>query len=1411
MNSQDKTYSWKRFWCPRTGRIDLSDDGYLSDPDVEGERAYNSDVMPFESIESTSCLALLGEPGIGKTSAMNVERKSIEAQVLAQGDQVFWLDLSPYGDENRLICKLFKSDSFTNWVKGTHKLHLFLDSLDECLLRIDNIAMLLIDELGEYPVDRLYLRIACRTAVWPGILESEFKRMWGHDSFGAYELAPLRRVDIIEAAIANNIDPEAFLAEIDRMRAVPLAIRPVTLGFLLKTYPRPGRFPTTQKELYLEGCLRLCEEISPSRQAAGMLGDLDAEQRLAVAARIAAITVFANRYAVWTTVDSGEVPEEDVTIQDLCGGTEVIGEDRFQINHSCIRETLDTGLFSSRGQNRMGWAHKTYAEFLAAQYLIQHQLELPQIMSLVHHPLDTEEKVVPQLHETAAWLAVMKADAFQEIKESDPEVLLRSDVATVGVADRASLVEALLRLYQQEKLRDSWLLSWYGKLAHPDLAKQLLPYISDTAGISVARITAIYIAIACELRELQDQLADIALNTRDDLHVRVEAAHAIVSIGNDKAKARMKPLAVGEAGDDPRDELKGFGLRVVWPDHMTADELFASLTYPKRRSDFGLYSHFLSNELAQNIRESDLPVALEWIETNAALQKPEKPVFDFEKLMDAIMLRAWEHLGSPSVLECFAKAALSLLRHQHRIVTGDVVESFRSMLTSDTDNRRRVLKTMVSMVSDPKDASWLLYFGAPSIVYAEDISWMLEQVQGAHSEREQRIWAQLTRRIIRYRENEEQLNTVLIVSKENPILAEEFRSLFGPIEIDSPLAKQMKDDYLMEQESRKWENPPLLEPPPAERIAIMLNRFESGDSDAWWQLNMEMTLEPNSTRYGSDFESNLIMLPGWKVADDATRIRIVVAARQYILKRDPEVNKWLGTNTFYRPAFAGYRALRLLQQEVPGLASTIPIDVWKRWAPVILAYPVSDLSESNDEEEAQHKLIKMAYQYAPDEIVEALTTMIDYENSEGGYIHVTRKIENCWDERLEEALLSKLDDKELKPGSLFCLLSLLLDHSVSGARAFAEQLLHLPDRCCSERRSKAICAGRALMFHTKDAGWSVVWPEVQQNVEFGRELFEPAAYWQGPEKAINEKLTEDQLAELYIWLDHQYPFAEDPKYEEVHVVTSRESIAIWKSDIIRDLQWRGTYDACNAIRRIIQELPHLDWLKWTLLEAQRVARYRTWTPPLPDHILKIAENQELRLVQSGDQLLEVLIRSLGKLEEELQGETPAAIYLWDKVSRNVYRPKDENNFSNYVKLWLDRDIRQRGIIVNREVEIRRGEGTGKGERTDIHVDAVVRDKHGRAYDRITVIIEAKGCWNKDLLDAMETQLVDRYLKDNRCKHGLYLVGWFNCEQWDNSDDGKKRADRLSSSEVKEQLNDKAAILSQRDIQIKVFLLNTALR
>ncbi|RZN16273.1 MAG: hypothetical protein EF812_00305 [Methanosarcinales archaeon] len=231
----------------------------------------------------------------------------------------------------------------------------------------------------------------------------------------------------------------------------------------------------------------------------------------------------------------------------------------------------------------------------------------------------------------------------------------------------------------------------------------------------------------------------------------------------------------------------------------------------------------------------------------------------------------------------------------------------------------------------------------------------------------------------------------------------------------------------------------------------------------------------------------------------------------------------------------------------------------------------------------------------------------------------------------------------------------------------------------------------------------------------------------------------------------------------------------------------------------------MDWLKWTLWKAQNNTRRCTWMPPHPEDILEMAGDSQKCLVRSGDQLLDVLIESLKRLEEKLQGETPAARDIWDRTNNNLYKPIGENDFSEYVKRHFDKDLKKRGVISNREVEIHRW------ERTDIHVDAVVRDSNGKNHDSVSVIIEVKGCWHKELNTAMETQLVDRYLRDNPCQHGMYLVGWFNCDQWDSKDYRKEYAPKISIDEERIKVNVQADELSQQGMRIKAFVINTALR
>lgn len=77
--------------------------------------------------------------------------------------------------------------------------------------------------------------------------------------------------------------------------------------------------------------------------------------------------------------------------------------------------------------------------------------------------------------------------------------------------------------------------------------------------------------------------------------------------------------------------------------------------------------------------------------------------------------------------------------------------------------------------------------------------------------------------------------------------------------------------------------------------------------------------------------------------------------------------------------------------------------------------------------------------------------------------------------------------------------------------------------------------------------------------------------------------------------------------------------------------------------------------------------------------------------------------------------------------------------------------------------------------------------------------------------AVEAQLVDRYLRENLCQHGIYLVGWYNCDKWDQEDYRQRISKNAETDEVKRSLQAQANNLSKADLAVRVVTLNVSLR
>ncbi len=1413
-----KIFPWKRFWCSRTGTISLNDNGFFLDPESEYAHFYHKDVEAFENIQKTSCLILLGEPGVGKTTTLNSEIKILSDQLVGKTDVLFHKNLNEYGDESRLIREIFESTIILEWLKGQYHLHLFLDSLDECLLEIPKLAAIFRNQSHKIKdhASRLSLRISCRTGDWPETLTNEFYAIWGKENVRTYELTPLRRKDVFEAAQTLGLDANCFIEAIEKKEIQSLAGNPITLNFLLEEFKNTQEFPGSKGELYLRGCEHLCTENNPDRESAQRTGSLSPTRRLALASRLAAVMIFCNRSSILTKSNVSDLDETNLTLSMLQEGEETTGSYTFSFTERDMRETVkQTALFSGRGPNRFGFAHQSYAEFLAARYLALHQLSIQQIKSLIQLSNDPDQMVIPQLKETTAWLNSIVPEMAQETIKIDPQSMLSGDIESMESRFRRDLVESLLKQFEQQKISDGdWgRYSQYQKLKHPKLAFQLKPYIEDKTKDLLVRRVAIDIAEACEIKELQELLADIALDNSDVLHIREQAAHAVAQIADESTRLRLKPLALEDQPEDKDDGLKGSALRALWPNHLSAQEIFDTLTLPKRSNLYGSYAAFLM-DFPKQLKTEDLPSALKWVKKNPGGRGGT--LRRYESLSENILFRSWQYLNRAEILDAYAEAIIPRLENYDSICpvpqTGVDDKTIPDLLL---ETRHNLIRAVISKIQTYRNYLLSSVIDRPQILFDDDLRWLIEELNAEMDQGRKKIWVEVIHDIYRI-DRADHTNLILQAMQESQPLAEKFKNTFETVSLDSESAQEMRSRYdkhkkLEEKhKQRKSEQKKKITPSVYERIKTCLDRFKSGDSRAWWQMCLEMTLEDTSKFYGDEFNSDLLALPGWKVCDSNLIERIIKAGKKYILENDAAADRWLGTNTYHRPAMAGYKAFVLLKKLEPNFLNTLRVDIWKKWAAVIIGYHESAGIAGRDK--IFLELIKQTYQQVPQEIIDALLVLIDKENAEHDNLFITRKIEDCLDAKLQDALLTKAKDVSLQPGCFQNLLSLLIKANNLKAIDYAKSFLALPFKGNNELRKKAKAAALSLVTQAEDAGWDTVWAAIQADTNFGQNVLLSLSdsFRSLNTKSFPDRIGEKQTADLFIWLSKHFSREKDPKEEGAHWVGPRESLANYRDNLLNFLKHKGSQEAIKAIEHIKNKIPDLDFLNFYLIGARENLRRKNWSPLYPDDFLLLTKNSLFRLILNADHLLDALIESLMRFEKKLQGETPNAIFLWNSLPKvKKLRPKSENDFSDFIKTHLSEDLKQSGIISLREVEIRRSQGKGgsPGERTDIYVKGFIPSSQ----EHVHVIIEVKGCWHKDVQTAMEKQLLNRYLNESGCDYGIYLVGWYSCNQWDGRDSKKNRISVQNIEEARSKFDDQAKKLSSDKKTIKSFVLNCALR
>jgi hypothetical protein len=160
-------YPWQRFWVPH-GEAPVMDGGYFVEPTTRELSLFPlaSNGVPLASLKDVPCLILLGDVGMGKTKTAEHEAKDLRMILASQNHAVVLRNLHRV-HFSKIAGQVLGDPEVQRWVRGDRPLTLFLDSLDECWRRVDELESILVAELEPHvKADRppLYLRLLCRSA-----------------------------------------------------------------------------------------------------------------------------------------------------------------------------------------------------------------------------------------------------------------------------------------------------------------------------------------------------------------------------------------------------------------------------------------------------------------------------------------------------------------------------------------------------------------------------------------------------------------------------------------------------------------------------------------------------------------------------------------------------------------------------------------------------------------------------------------------------------------------------------------------------------------------------------------------------------------------------------------------------------------------------------------------------------------------------------------------------------------------------------------------------------------------------------------------------------------------------------------------------------------------------------------------
>ena len=544
--------------------------------------------LPLSEFREKPAYVLLGDPGMGKTTAFEEECTELgEGAVMVPARDFLSLDV----------------DNHPEWRNKT----LFIDGLDEVRAGSSD---------ARTPMNQLYgrldslrpprFRISCREGDWLGKNDRDrLTRVSSNSEVLMLRLDPLTPADIRSLLETNArvSDAEVFVKEAQQRGLDGLLSNPQTLNMLAdvvgngETWPE-GRFDTFDLA---------CRQMALEHNEEHFIGEPppSVEALLAAAGHLCAVQLIAG----FSGYTSRQHPANgDHHPVDVCNYG----------SNSILKATLSTRLFVADGEGHSAPVHRHIAEFLAALHLaklIEDGLPARRVIALIAH----DGSVVTELRGLSAWLATHSTEARRELIEGDPiGVGLYGDIGGFSSEDKHRLLRSLNREaagvgYTREAtvaLRP---------LVTDEMESILHELLTDDRRDSDHQLVVDFLLLimgqAKPLPRLYGVLLDIVRDESRWPRVTKAALDASVRRSEDSRydmTEHRKLLEDIHAGRfrDPDSALRGILLTHLYPNEVPPSSIWDFLSDRVRPGQVGLHDMFWSNYLLDQSSDEDVAVLL---------------------------------------------------------------------------------------------------------------------------------------------------------------------------------------------------------------------------------------------------------------------------------------------------------------------------------------------------------------------------------------------------------------------------------------------------------------------------------------------------------------------------------------------------------------------------------------------------------------------------------------------------------------------------------------------------------------------------------------------------------------------------------------------------------------------------------